>query len=361
MIRRLSATGGAGAAAARILAAVVLPLLLVTACSSERLVPDAVPAGAHPGGQGDGPEESEESEPGAPEGPASYDAALLRTPQGRMIGVASEGGPGDPAPVDAFAAKTGRKPDLREYYLLWGAAFDPAGNAALWAAGQVPLISWVPGETPLAAIADGDQDDYLAEFADRVASYGGPLAIALAPEMNSAWNPWGPGRATAADFVRAWRHVHGLFADHGVSNVLWVWSPHVSDQHSSVGSRPYYPGDAYTDWVGMVGYYGPEDGSAYGSLFAPMARELRGFTRKPLVISETGVAEGPHKARQIADLFKGAAATEGLVGLVWFDLRKDWPGSAYRTDWRVDSSAAAAAAAVAAIGAHRFGHPAPRG
>ncbi|GJF30763.1 hypothetical protein KNE206_34630 [Kitasatospora sp. NE20-6] len=62
-------------------------------------MPDAVPDGAHPGGRGDGPAESGEPgagepEPGAPEGPASCDAALLRTPQGRMIGVASEGGPG---------------------------------------------------------------------------------------------------------------------------------------------------------------------------------------------------------------------------------------------------------------------------
>jgi hypothetical protein len=193
-----------------------------------------------------------------------------------------------------------------------------------------------------------------------VAGYHGPVAIVLAPEMNSGWNPWGPGRATAEDFVRAWKHVHGVFEEQGVTNALWVWAPHVSDQHSSVAPRPYYPGDGYVDWVGMVGYYGPEDGSSWSGMFAPTVRTVRAFTKKPLLISETGVAEGAGKARQVDDLFGGAAGTEGLIGLVWFDLQKSWPGSTYRTDWRVDSSPGAAAAVKKGVAALGFGHPAPR-
>ncbi|PBC77299.1 glycosyl hydrolase family 26 [Streptomyces sp. TLI_235] len=364
MARRLpAARPGLPAAAVRTLAALLLPLLLVTACSSEQLVPDAVPAGAH--ADDDGGDES----PGASQAPsasasaspaAHYDAALLRTPKGRMLGVASEGGPADLGAVTGFSAETGRAPDLREYYLVWGSDFDPAGNAALWANGQVPLVSWVPGDTRLTEIADGGQDEYLAGFADKVAQYGGPVALAFAPEMNSGWNSWGAERASAADFVRAWRHVHDVFTEHGAGNVVWVWAPHVSDQHSSVAPRPYYPGDAYVDWVGMVGYYGPEDGSAWSGLFAPMVKTVREFTRKPLLITETGVAEGPRKVQQVADLFGGAAGTEGLIGLVWFDLQKTWPGSKYQTDWRVGSSAGAAAAVKKAVGARAFGHPAPR-
>ncbi|MEV6208793.1 glycosyl hydrolase [Kitasatospora sp. NPDC051914] len=363
-MRRIPARGRA-AAPARVLAALLLPLLLVaTGCSSERLVPDAVPAGAKPKG-GHGDDAGDGGDGGESAAPAAagelYDVSALRSPQGRMLGVASEGGPGDLAPVKAFAAKAGKAPDLREYYLLWGAAFDPAGNAALWANGQLPLVSWVPGDTRLTEIADGSQDEYLSDFAGKVAQYGGPLALALAPEMNSGWNSWGAERATPADFVAAWKHVHDLFKARGVTNVLWVWAPHVSDQHSSVAPRPYYPGDDYVDWVGVVGYYGPEDGSAYSGLFAPMVKNVRGFTEKPLLISETGVAEGPQKVQQVDDLFRGAAGTQGLIGLVWFDLQKTWPGSKYRTDWRIDSSSPAAAAVGKAVGAHSFGHPVPRG
>ncbi|MFJ8044336.1 glycoside hydrolase family 26 protein [Kitasatospora sp. NPDC096147] len=337
----------------RLVAPLLAALLLLTGCSSEQLVPDAVPKGAaqKKGGAEEADDGAGSGAPSAPadspaESPAGgpVDPVALRKPSGRLLGVASEGAPGDLAPVTAFAAKAGKRPDLREYYLLWGTPFDRAGNAALRANGQVPLVSWVPGETTLTDIAAGTQDEYLADFAEEVAAYREPLVLAFAPEMNSGWNRWGVGHATPADYVKAWRHVHGLFRRHGAVNVVWLWTPHVSDQHSSVAPEPYYPGDEYTDWVGLVGYYGPEDGKSYASLFAPAAKELRTFTRKPLLISETGVAEDPRKPAQIADLFAGAERTEGLIGLVWYDLRKQWPGSKYRTDWRVDSSAAAAAA-----------------
>ncbi|MEV4611219.1 glycosyl hydrolase [Kitasatospora sp. NPDC049258] len=318
--------------------------LLLTACTST-----GTPAGtdaAAPSGTAASPS------PAAP-----YDVSALRSPGGRLLGVASAGSPDDLDPVNAFAAKAGHQPDLREYYQEWGDDFDPDENTKLWRHGQLPLLSWDPTGTALPAIASGSQDDYLGRFADQVRSYQGPLAISFAQEMNGPWNPWGPGHASADDYVRAWQHVHDVFRDRKATNVLWVWAPHVTDSGAPTALPPYFPGDEYVDWLGLVGYYGPQDGADYRHLFAPTVKVLRTLSRKPLLITETGVAEGPRKTAQIADLFTGAAGTDGLIGLVWYDLQKKWPGSSQLTDWRVDSSAAAAAAVTKAAAERGFGYP----
>ncbi|WP_354643286.1 glycoside hydrolase family 26 protein [Kitasatospora camelliae] len=328
----------------RALALALAAPLLATACSSG--------GGPHPAAA---PTAGATASPTASAAP--YDATALRTPSGRFLGVASEGGPEDLGPVTAFAAKTGRPADVREYYQVWGDDFDPAGNAALWRNGQLPLLTWAPVQTGLASIASGSEDAYLTRFADQVRSYQGPLVIDFAPEMNADWNAWGPAHAKPADYVAAWKRVHDAFRDRAVTNVVWLWSPHVTDSAAKAPLKPYFPGEEYVDWVGLVGYYGPQEGSDFTTLFNPTVKSLRALTGKPLVIAETGVAEGPRKPGQVADLFAGAARTEGLVGLVWFDLQKTWPGSTVPTDWRVDSSAAAADAVAKAAAGKGFGHP----
>ena len=284
---------------------------------------------------------------------APYSVASLLHPDGMMLGVSSDGEPGRLAPVTAFTASAGRAPDLREYYTNWGEDFDPAGNAALWADGQLPLLTWTPNGTTPARIAAGADDAYLTRFAGQVRSYDGPVAISFAPEMNGDWNAWGPGHATAADYVRAWRHIHDLFQSQQATNVIWVWTPHATDSGTPAAIGPYFPGAKYIDWVGLIGYYGPGEGSDYRTLFAPTEKVLRGLTGKPLLIAETGVAEGPRKPAQIRDLFTGVSGSKGVIGLVWFDSRKQWPGSSTPTDWRVASSVAAAEAFRAAVAGHR--------
>lgn len=333
--------------AARRLAALAIAVpLLATACSTA----DGGSAGDTSGAP------APAASPSAPALPP-YDASALRTPSGRMLGVASEGGPADLGPVDAFAAKAGHRPDVREYYQEWGEDFDTAGNTALWKSGVLPLLSLVPDQTPLSRIASGGEDAYLTRFAQQVRGFQGPVVIAFAPEMNGAWAPWGPGKATPDEYVKAWQRLHDAFRDQQATNVIWMWTPHVADSGTGAPLKPYYPGDDYVDWLGLIGYYGPQDGTAFRTLFAPTLKTLRGFTAKPLLIAETGVAESPQKVAQINDLFSNAAGTSGLIGLVWYDLRKKWPGSTQLTDWRVDSSAAAAAAVVKAVGARGFGHP----
>ena len=63
--------------------------------------------------------------------------------------------------------------------------------------------------------------------------------------MNGNWYPWGTTHTTPADFVAAWRRIHNLFGQAGVSNVTWVWNPNDIFPVPQVQLKPYFPGNAY--------------------------------------------------------------------------------------------------------------------
>ncbi|MEV0094864.1 glycosyl hydrolase [Streptomyces sp. NPDC050738] len=284
-----------------------------------------------------------------------YDASSMLRPSGRMLGVVDDKTPWQYGIVKTFAKESGHTPDIREYYSSWGGDFDPEGNTFLWEHGQLPMLSLVPSDTSLTDIGSGYDDAYIRRLARQIAAYHGPLALSFAGEMNGPWNSWGPGHASAADFVAAWKHVHDVFRSLHVTNVIWVWNPHVVDTGTTAKLRPYYPGDAYVDWTGLIGYYGPVDGVAFSSLFTPTLHEIARFSDKPVLITETGVAESARKQAQIRDLFQGAAKA-GVIGLVWYDQRKSWPGSAQVMDWRIGTSLGARAAFQTESKRSGFGH-----
>jgi beta-mannanase len=160
--------------------------------------------------------------------------------------------------------------------------------------------------------------------------------IRFAHEMNGHWYPWAStvNGGSAKDYVAAWRHVHDVFAAHGVTNVAWVWSPNVNRYLKSVKLKPLYPGDAYVDIVGMVGY-GTQRGETFKTTFGSTISEIRTFTSKPLLITETGAAEKPsNKPAWTASFFKALSVRHDVIGFVWFNQTK-------REAWRVTTSTAA--------------------
>ncbi|MET8099628.1 glycosyl hydrolase [Streptomyces sp. NPDC005236] len=286
---------------------------------------------------------------------AHFDVSSMLEPSGRALGVVDDKTPWQYDIATTFAKEAGRAPDIREYYGSWGDDFDAEGNAFLWRHGQLPMMALVPSDTSLADIAEGREDAYIRRLADQIATYDGPLALSFAGEMNGPWNSWGPEHTKPADFVASWKRVHDVFTARGVTNVIWVWTPHVVDSGTTAELRPYYPGGAYVDWVGLIGYYGPIDGVAFSSLFTPTLREIAAFADKPVLIAETGVAQSEQKQAHIRDLFRGAAKA-GVIGLVWYDQRKDWPGGKQLMDWRISTSREALAAFQVESARSGFGH-----
>jgi hypothetical protein len=175
--------------------------------------------------------------------------------------------------------------------------------------GSVPMITWEPWVVDfdttrrtnlpsraereyasLAAIARGEYDFYVVPWAEAAARYGKPLFLRFAHEMNDPYRyPWGPQNGNRpADFIAAWKHVHQVFQKMSATNVLWVWSPHISMPWFEY----YYPGPEWVDWVGfgVLNYGSVATWSRWWSFHQIVEKSYPALLalKKPLMIGEFG-------------------------------------------------------------------------
>ena len=195
----------------------------------------------------------------------------------------------------------------------------------------------IPPTPPFRGIVSGDYDGYLRSYADSVRDFGHAVVIGFGHEMNAPWYSWGYGHVPASTFVAAWRHIVTLFRRQGADNVTWLWTIHAEPGHRAGAS--WWPGAKYVTWVGIDGYYyRPSD--TFASVFGQTIDQVREFTRKPVLLSETAV--GPRRPGcKIQNLFAGMNRYKTL-GLVWFDMIQDQ--GIYHQDWRIEDSPEAKAA-----------------
>jgi hypothetical protein len=95
----------------------------------------------------------------------------------------------------------------------WARGWPGTGSFArtLHKHGAVPLVQFEPAGVSVAAIAAGDDDNYLRVYADSVRKFGHPVVIGFGHEMNATWYSWGYTHTPASTFVAAWRHIVTLF------------------------------------------------------------------------------------------------------------------------------------------------------
>ncbi|MGX1909670.1 glycoside hydrolase family 26 protein [Streptomyces phaeochromogenes] len=260
-----------------------------------------------------------------------YDVTPLLKPDKKFFGAAVDGAPTSMKPVDAYTRMTGKQPNLVEYYAAWGDGFDATGVRNAWNEGALTLMSWEPFDVTLADIAAGKQDAYLKKYAAAVRKLNLPVVIDFADEMNGHWEKWGTKYATPKQYVAAWKHIHDTFTDAGASNVIWAWTPNVINPIKNIDLKPYYPGDGYVDWVGVVGYFTIEQDNSFKSVFGPTLDEIRTFTKKPVLIAETAAEPGERRRADVRNLFAGVEEDDNILGFVWFDHKK-------RADWRLEVS-----------------------
>jgi hypothetical protein len=256
-------------------------------------------------------------------------SSLLR-PTGKYLGVEAPGAPDSIDPDVTFATSVGRDPNILGQYVSWNTNFDTkaATNAVNY--GALYYIVWEPYQATLQSIANGGSDAYIRKFAQAAAAFGQPIALSFAHEMNGNWYPWGTtGKgATAADFVAAWRHIHNLFAQAGADNVIWVWDPNDISPVPDVQLEPYWPGDAYVDWVGITGYLAIDGPQTFDELYDPTMEQMSQFTgNKPFIIAETSVETGSDELSEIQSLVAGVKENSDVLGFIWFNYLKnnvDW-------------------------------------
>jgi len=308
----------------------------------------------------------------APAGPARP-RPLFPVPGRVLFGVTTRAGPHDFAGLEAFQAAAGKQPNVMLFSQGWARdGFDRRLLDDVVRRRMLPMIGWEPwdyqqesrfdrarGEQPayaLSRIAGGAFDAYIQSWAVGIRRLGYPVAIRFAHEMNGYWYPWAEtaNRNRPGEYVAAWRHVHDIFTRAGARNVVWVWSPNVV-YPGATPLRELYPGDAYVDWAGVVGYYGTDRNlTAYRTfeqVFAPTLRELRAVTRKPIVLTEVAATERDgRKAAWIQDFFRALPRHRDIIGFVWYEVIKE-------ADWRITSSEQARTAFAAGIAHPRYTQP----
>ena len=279
-----------------------------------------------------------------------FDVSGLAAPASgdKFIGVSAPGAPYSYTPISDLAAKMGKKPDVVEEYIKFGDQYDAQGAENAWKNGALYYIAWEPFSQSFKDIASGKYDSYIKHFAAQIHYMNVPVALSFAHEMNGYWYPWGTQANSAAQFVAAWKHMHDVFQQQGATNVIWCWNPNDVNPVPSVKLAPYYPGDDYVDWVGIIGYYTNQGAKTFQTLFQPTITQIRAFTQKPIMIPEVSAEPGKNRAAEIDDLFASIVANQDILGFIWFDYDKS-------ADWRFEDDPGALAAFTKAVASPKIG------
>ena len=306
---------------------------------------------------------------------ASYprlgERAWLASPDRFLSGAYDGALPASFAGFDQLESRLHHRFPLVSLYQAWGdredeAHFPRRAVETIARLGSVPVITWEPwvkdfdaGLRPnlppiaqreyasLTAIARGDYDFHITPWAADAAKYGKPIFLRFAHEMNDPYRyPWGPQNGNRPDdFIAAWRHVHIVFQKMGATNVLWVWSPHISMPWFEY----YYPGAEYVDWVGtgVLNYGDTATWSRWWSfdqIFGKSYPTIRGFG-KPVMITEFGtLTSGGNAAGWYSDAFRDLSEKYPAVrSVVFFNQTRDVTLSTAPLNWSVLQNAGATA------------------
>lgn len=273
--------------------------------------------------------------------------------------------PGQMTGLSQFEQETGKHAAIVMDWRCWAGTKgspDLAFYQAIHQHGSIPLITWNStnwdnGQTfALTDIANGVYDNVIASWAQQLAGLGFQVMLRFDHEMNGTWYTGWSGNPTA--YVAAWKHVHDVFVANGATNVLWVWSPNVWWPGSrATDATPYYPGDAYVDWMGLDGYnYAPNGWMWFTSIFNYPYNALTALAQKPLLVAETSTAEattteaqqGQTKPAWIANAYGSAIPSfPRIKAVVWFN--EDKVASEGCCNWPIESTSASQSAFAQAI------------
>jgi hypothetical protein len=285
----------------------------------------------------------------------------------------------DLAAVDAFTVSAGARPATWTLWSTWGdrggqarcvkgvgtCAFPRALADGLRERGITALIYWQPTDPAAPAVGrferhrniiTGKHDQYIRAWARSARSFGRPVIVRFAHEMNGTWFPWSLTNFdnTPARFADAWRHIVTLFRQVGADNVRFLWSPFQRcPTCSSAHYEEFYPGNRYVDYVGVTALnWGDVAWTSLDGLLVETLPVLRRLTRtrtnplgKPVILPELGSNYvGGDKAAWITDGYLTTYAKWPAIRLmVYFDYDTTFAG---QPDWRLvqppDGSALAA-------------------
>lgn len=269
--------------------------------------------------------------------------------------------------TDAMERWMGLRFDVQTVFEPWLTDSDEIADlferlTTIWDAGRTPLVTWepftpTPAATPgdiLRRVVAGEYDEYLTEWAAALASWragsDGQIGtdddrrLYLRPmhEPNGDWYPWAPASSDcdAETYVAAWRRLHRVVADAGVTtdHVKWIWAVNHVDV-GDVTAESLFPGDDVVDLVGVDGFNwgASQPWSEWRSppaVFGEMFDRMRDHTGLPVCVPEFGTtsltvdgSDWVRKNRWLREAFAYFDA-EDVPLAAYFDVEKE-------TDWQV--------------------------
>ncbi|WP_439131068.1 glycoside hydrolase family 26 protein [Polaribacter sp.] len=246
-----------------------------------------------------------------------------------------------------------------QIYKAWGEGqiYDFPKNKidAIVRIGSVPMITWEPwlekfsqenfpkiknleqrNDHGLGSIANGDYDAYIKEWATEAAKVDTPIYLRMGHEMNDPYRyPWGPQNNDPEEYVAAFRHVREVFESVGATNIIWVWSPHLSYGKF----KEYYPGEDYVDIIatGVLNYGTSTSWSdwwTFKEIFGNYYDQLAAFY-KPIMIAEFGCLKpGGDRAKWFGDTLENFNKKYPFVNaIVFFHYASDGTITYKNVDW----------------------------
>lgn len=209
-------------------------------------------------------------------------------------------------------------------------ADDVADAYDMWDADLLPIIHVMyhldrqPGCT-IQKIAAGDYDPLIEDWFMRLLEYcteGRKAIVAYLPEMNGNWVPaYATDNYSTVDFVAAYRWFVAKGKSMGLdeTKVKWMWAPNNKGWGALEDwwvDTDLVGGSAY-NWGGL-GYGQPWELPA--ELFDRYVLEVRDFTDKPIIITQTGTGlNDPRSPDWISQLAYYTDTYQNIEGFVYYN------------------------------------------
>jgi hypothetical protein len=268
------------------------------------------------------------------------------TISGEPYGLPEEA-PENPAVLQRFEKNAGKEVTMVNLGQAW-ATFKAGPMNNLIAAGALPLVTmWLGEGLTLEEVATGKQDAQIRAWAQAAKEFGYPFLFRPWWEMNGAWYSWG----RSPWFVPAWQHFHRVVEEVGATNVTWAWIVNTIYE-PSINPAPWYPGDAYVDWIGMDAYnwgYNPAQPDRWVSAEESIQPTLEAIEEiaptKPVCICESASTEHGHegedetKAIWLHEMLDEYLPSQPQIkAYLYFNWNVENTTNHIRYDWPIESS-----------------------
>lgn len=117
------------------------------------------------------------------------------------------------------------------------------------------------GDAVAAVLAGGTQEKkfngWLKKVSDFILSLktndGKLVPVIFRPwhEMNGGWFWWGANSCTIEQYRQLYAKTYHTLTEAGCNNIVWSWSPNLSDQKTVNLFLERYPGSDYVDMIGV--------------------------------------------------------------------------------------------------------------